>query len=217
MTVDGTNAQESSRPPAIAPLPRGGLEEIWDDPQFRMASYFSASLEMIGGLPNRWATVRDGLVRNACLEAFFVHVRLLSEFLVRRPPEKDFSARDFLWPAPTSEAAMRLGGKWFQEPSQHVVHFSRRRVPDQRADIQIIEDIEAYMREAADDVFAVAEEFVTALERASHRYAETLRLDLDRSRRLLASTSRDTSTHVEPSEQDQHSSSAASAGGRLAD
>ncbi len=79
-------------------------------------------------------------VRVACLEAFFMDVRAITDFLCCRPEAKlsssDFSARDWVadWqPVPVASAA-RLAKSWVIA-STHVAHFSRARLqqdPDNR-------------------------------------------------------------------------------------
>jgi hypothetical protein len=114
-----------------------------------------------------------------------VHVRLLAEFFVRRPAEKDFSALDFLWPVPKSDAAKRLGGERWEFASQNVVHFSRKRIPVDVAKFEPIDDLLRWMRDAGRDVFDVAEEFVAAVEKVGHPQAARLRRALDHSRAVL--------------------------------
>ena len=141
----------------LTPSPRR-LDAILDSPQFRRAAYISDSFEMVGHLPGLVFRTSDGLIANACLESFLVHVRLLAEFLVRRP-KKDFTAADFIaWPVPQTDAAQRLGQYWWEEASQHVVHFSQKRVPDNPKDVTQIQDLGKWMHEAATDVFEVAED-----------------------------------------------------------
>lgn len=176
---------EPPLPPATQPLPPGGLDAIWGDPHWRMTSYVQESLSMLGRLPARWKATEDRWIATACLESFMVHVRLMAEFLVRRPTERDFSALDFLWPVPTSDAAKRLAGERWLLASRHVVHFSRERVPEDLADVRPIGDVEEWMRAAARDVFEVAEGFVVAVEKAQHPQAERLRRFLDHNRLVL--------------------------------
>jgi hypothetical protein len=170
---------------AAKPLPPGGLWALWNDPAFRMASFLTESFSMVGQLPSRVADLDDQIVANACLESFFVHVRLLAEFLIRRPPAKDFSALDFLWPVPTTPEAKRLADQWWNVASKHVVHFSRTRVPDDIADVEVVQDVVGFMTEAARDAFAVAADFVAALERNAHDQAPMLRRSLTRNGEYL--------------------------------
>ena len=152
-----------------------------------MTAYLSESLDMVGQLPGRLAVERDPVVAYACLEACLVHVRLLAEFLVRRP-ERDFSALDFLWPVPSSPAAKRLRTKWWDVASQQVVHFSRNRIPEDVQNVEVVEDVVAWLCEAATDVFSVAEEFVEATEALGHREAGRLRWSLTKNKQRLAVT-----------------------------
>jgi hypothetical protein len=69
------------------------------------------------------------------------------------------------------------------------VHFSKDRVPEDLADVKPIDPFE-YMNEAAFDVFAVAEYFVSAVERAGHYMAGKLRDALNASRTAFEEGSR---------------------------
>jgi hypothetical protein len=39
---------EAPLPPAVEPLPPGGLEALWNDPHWRMASFVGESFKMVG-------------------------------------------------------------------------------------------------------------------------------------------------------------------------
>lgn len=64
------------------------------------------------------------------LDAFYVHIRLLAEFLLRTTKGGDFGPADFgtTWEAPEGAAATRLDEVW-DVASKYVVHFGGRRVP----------------------------------------------------------------------------------------
>jgi hypothetical protein len=169
------------------------LEEV-SDPRWQ-ADFFCVSLDMIGHLPGLVRSSKNGRVQVACFEAFLVHVRLIAEFLARPSKDKDFTARDFLsplsylWPRPSTDAGKRLRDKHWLTASKHVVHFSKDRVPADLADVKPIDPSE-YMSEAASDVFAVAEDFVSAVERAGHGLAGMLRGALNASRTAFEEGSR---------------------------
>jgi hypothetical protein len=94
------------------------------------------ALDMVSRLPD--AIHRpdlDGVVQVACLESFFVNVRLLAEFLVVPHPDrgapKDFKAWDLTanWSPTPANAVERLRNHWLLA-SQQVVHFSLSRIQD---------------------------------------------------------------------------------------
>lgn len=76
------------------------------------------------------------VVQNACLESFFVNVRLLAEFLQGWGSErKDFWAMTLLpsWVPADSDLAKRLQ-TWWVLASQHVVHFGKPRLANHAED-----------------------------------------------------------------------------------
>jgi hypothetical protein len=76
------------------------------------------------------------VVQNACLESFFVNVRLPSEFLLMKSTNSmDFQARELVpdYQPAQGEVAARLL-EWWQIASSHVVHFGKARLADREAD-----------------------------------------------------------------------------------
>ncbi|SCE11799.1 hypothetical protein GA0115240_139218 [Streptomyces sp. DvalAA-14] len=73
----------------------------------------------------------DDVVRAACMESFWVNVRLLAEFLARDPNPRDWNARDFVpeWGSANTETAARLNQAWTLA-SRHVMHLSKERTPN---------------------------------------------------------------------------------------
>ncbi|MGW2936102.1 hypothetical protein ACWDA7_30590 [Streptomyces sp. NPDC001156] len=99
----------------------------------------------------------DGVLRVACIESFFVNVRLVAEFLTKGLDPKDWRAPDFV-PGFTSQdtaAIDRLNDAWMLA-SRHVMHLSTKRTPD-LADIEPVtaEQIQRMAR----DCRAVYDEF----------------------------------------------------------
>lgn len=168
------------------PTPSIILAEV-SGQKWRMANYFGVSLEMVGKLPSLARQNTTSEIWVACFESFLTHVRAIAEFLVRRPSE-DFTAADFSsWPVPTSEAALRLRDVHWVIATKHVMHFSHERVPPDLPDP--IDPFEC-MDDAARDVFSVAEEFVSAVEREEGDLAVKFRLDLDMGRARFVSPTR---------------------------
>lgn len=101
--------------------------------QAQMISHAVHAMSMVRDLPryahDSQAEVPD-VVRAACLEAFFMNVRLIAEFLVRTPKKLDFSAASIVgeWTTEESAAVDRLRDQWWIVASRHVAHFSRERI-----------------------------------------------------------------------------------------
>ncbi|MFK0106419.1 hypothetical protein [Streptomyces sp. NPDC091217] len=73
----------------------------------------------------------DGVIRAACMESFWVNVRLLAEFLTRDAGSRDWRARDFVpgFASQDTAAIDRLSEAWALA-SRHVMHLSKDRTPD---------------------------------------------------------------------------------------
>ncbi|MFG3140928.1 hypothetical protein ACGFZA_32580 [Streptomyces sp. NPDC048211] len=76
----------------------------------------------------------DEVVRAACIESFWVNVRLLTEFLTHDKEKRDWRAVDFVpgWATTDAEAKSRLKDAWVLA-SRHVMHLSKDRTPDHDA------------------------------------------------------------------------------------
>lgn len=70
------------------------------------------------------------VAQTACLESFFMNVRLMADFLVRRTDARDFGAVTLVpkWVPTPADAANRLKEKWWPLASQLVAHFSMDRI-----------------------------------------------------------------------------------------
>ncbi|MFB7424717.1 hypothetical protein ACFC0K_15740 [Streptomyces hydrogenans] len=78
-----------------------------------------------------------GVLRVACIESFWVNVRLLTEYLVKFTTHADdIHVHDLVpnWEEPVGEVADRLKKDWITA-SKHVMHFSKQRTPEDLADI----------------------------------------------------------------------------------
>ena len=100
---------------------------------------------------------------DACLESFIVNVRLLSEFLIRGG-SMDHRAHELVpeWSAPPGQQTDRLGAKWWQLASRHVVHLSKQRSKDGPVD-----DRDQMLRDMRDDALFVWNDFSAAYLRAT--------------------------------------------------
>ncbi|MFG3294493.1 hypothetical protein ACGF3G_37535 [Streptomyces sp. NPDC048179] len=92
----------------------------------------------------------EGVVRAACIESFWVNVRLLAEFLVRGTDARDWQVQDFApgWVATDASAAERLRSAWALS-SQHVMHLSKTRTPENLTDVEPV-SAELYQQVARD-------------------------------------------------------------------
>ncbi|WP_392749295.1 hypothetical protein [Streptomyces sp. LN590] len=73
----------------------------------------------------------DEAIRAACIESFWVNVRLLTEFLTWGADKRDWRAVDFVpdWVTTDADAKARLDEAWVVA-SRHVMHLSKDRTPD---------------------------------------------------------------------------------------
>ena len=145
--------------------------------EVRQAGAFGASLQMAAHLPRAKDEANDPMVEVACLEAWFVHMRLLIEYFgLKRglTNPKDFTAKDLSWnPVPDEE----LADLW-DLASQHVVHFSRVRTSSRLSEIEPFDTSRHNLERLARKIFTVAEDFVTTLERTEHEQAAVFRMHL---------------------------------------
>jgi hypothetical protein len=118
----------------------------------------------IAGEYNAALDAGDAVKYMAMTDAFYVHVRLLAEFLVKEGKKTDFAPSDFgvVWNEPRDQAAERLGRAWVVA-SQHVMHFSGKRLLDQsEEDLDFTVGTDHYLDLAA-DVLEVFSAFVGAV------------------------------------------------------
>lgn len=165
----------------------GPSHEFWNrilSPEARQAGIVGGSFAMVAGLPRARKEAETPTVQIACLEAWFVHMRLLIEYLGLKPggeSTKDFSARAALW---TPEPDQELSDLWVTA-SQHVVHFSVARTPDLIKDIEPFDVSAENLERLARNVLMVASTFVQALEDHEDVTAPPLRVALDEARNVL--------------------------------
>ncbi|MFD8085566.1 hypothetical protein ACFV4F_28140 [Kitasatospora sp. NPDC059722] len=95
-------------------------------------------------------------IRVACIESFFVNVRLTADFLALKPDSRDLRAASLL-PGWEYQAAWdQLGSHW-NLASKHVMHMSTLRFPDDLGEIKQITSVQ--VEEMADDCRDVFERF----------------------------------------------------------
>lgn len=143
--------------------------ELMSSPEVRHAQQIAYSVEMVSDLAANYDSTLDRgefAVARAMLDSFYVHVRLLADFLVKRTHDLDFGPRDFGvdWAAPPEKpAAVRLIEYW-AIASKYVVHFGRPRVPENLEDLQAFRVSGEHFRLMAADALEVFDLFVREVE-----------------------------------------------------
>jgi hypothetical protein len=100
-------------------------------PEAQMEQQAHFAVQMVSALPGLIAAEElHPFAQVACLESFFINVRLMADFLVRTTDRRDFGAVTLLpdWVPTPSDAADRLRTKWWPLASQLVAHFSMERI-----------------------------------------------------------------------------------------
>ncbi|MGH3712943.1 MAG: hypothetical protein ACRDT4_05705 [Micromonosporaceae bacterium] len=149
-------------------------------PERQAITHVSLALTQVRDLPQYAAhdAAVDPTVRIACLEAFYVSVRLLAEFFVRKPAGKheDYTAWSFLpsWQPAPEDAAGRLGEQW-TIASQQVMHLSKKRIQEDVNNPRHEDTSEDGLRKIAADCDAVLRSFTEAYEADTARYVEGFR------------------------------------------
>lgn len=131
----------------------------------RRARQVAHSLNVIAELPRYVddAALPVGL-RVAAIDAFFIHLRLLIEFLIKKPDRNhpaihrdDYASGFHLGSA--DPALYRRLSTDFDFASQHVAHFSLDRLPaEESAGVDYVDA--ARLRSRAEDVFGAMEVFI---------------------------------------------------------
>jgi hypothetical protein len=103
-------------------------------------------------------------LRVAAIDAFFIHLRLLIEFLIKKPDRahpaihRDDYASGFNLGS-VDPALYRSLSSEFDFASQHVAHFSLNRLPaEESAGVEYLDA--ARLRSRAEDVFGAMEAFI---------------------------------------------------------
>jgi hypothetical protein len=144
------------------------FHERMNSQEMRLADQLAFSMRMITEIPVTYnATIDSGqsLQAVSMIDAFYVHLRLLGDFLVKPTKRFDIGPNDFgvIWTIPTSEAAARLSNYW-QVASKYVVHFGQARVPEQLVDLQSFEVNAQSMASMAEDALTVLASFIGTVE-----------------------------------------------------
>ena len=138
--------------------------------EMRQAHHVNYSVVMTSSIASEYdATVDSNHLTAAAsmVEAFWVHIRLLAEFLTKDLKGKDIGPADFgvAWDVPSSEEAMLLGEYW-DIASKHVVHFGRPRVPHDLSELDVFEVNSERFTRMVIDALTVYSQFMVQLRAA---------------------------------------------------
>ena len=137
----------------------------------RRGTQVAHSLNMIAELPDYVddATIPLAL-RAAAVDAFFIHLRLLIEFLIKPRDRRLIHRRNYTRHFHTGEALRSRLNADYDFAGRHVAHFNAERVP--AADSPIFEPVDcARLRSHADGVFAAMSAFARHLSATGSEYA----------------------------------------------
>jgi hypothetical protein len=137
----------------------------------RRGTQVAHSLNMIAELPDYVddATIPLAL-RAAAVDAFFIHLRLLIEFLIKPRDRRLIHRRNYTRHFHVEEALHGRLNADYDFASRHVAHFNAERVP--AADSPIFEPVDcARLRGHADDAFAAMSAFARHLSATGSEYA----------------------------------------------
>ena len=123
----------------------------------------------------------------AAVDSFFVHERLLIEFFVRRKAQNDIHRDDyttgFSLQTIDPSLAAKLNGAW-ELASQHVVHFSDDRVPQEGSpEVRYMTSADLVARAA--DIFTTANLFQKYLSSSQSIYTGDFKQLLDEAKSRL--------------------------------
>lgn len=138
-------------------------------PEQRRAHQVAFSVQVLSEIASNYNARIDGddlLAASTMVDAYYVNIRLMSEFLCRsEPPKADFGPRDFGvdWVPPDLPAVERLCALG-DVASKYVVHFSSRRVPDSLEGMKLFPVSEHDFRTGVEAVLEIYDRFVAAVE-----------------------------------------------------
>lgn len=148
-----------------------GYHQLLTDRATRHGQQLAYSLKLIGDIAAEYDSRvdrDDHLAALAMIDAFYVHLRLLAEFLTKKTKSDDFGPREFgvEWTTPSTAEAEGLKEDW-KDASGYVVHFSHRRVPENVNDLQGFGLGGTTFKQRATNALVVFAEFLRQLERAT--------------------------------------------------
>jgi hypothetical protein len=144
------------------------FEALQASPEVWRAHHVAYSVFMLGDIASSYDSAVDAgeFQRARCmLDAFYVHLRLIADFLVKQTSNMDFGPRDFgvSWSPLGTREAQALLQHW-QVASTYVVHFGRPRVPDHPGDLEVFRIGENSFRFMATDALVVFRQFLNLVE-----------------------------------------------------
>lgn len=171
--------------PDAGPMRTDRYMMAFTDPGVRHAHQVAYSVRMVAEIAAGYDGALDQsrlLLARCMLDSFYVHIRLLAEFLVKpapgtSKPTKDFGPSDFgiSWTPPTGEGPDRLLAVW-DVASKYVVHFGRPRVPESLDELRVFEIGGPYFRKLAIDALDCFTIFVDAVSGAAPTWQDGERL-----------------------------------------
>ncbi|MGW1157751.1 hypothetical protein ACWD48_05895 [Streptomyces sp. NPDC002519] len=137
-------------------------------PEDRALGFVDHAMDQVEGLLDyiTGPPTTPWVIRVACIESFWVNVRLLTEFLVKLTNEtRNCDARAFAptWTKPTGDTAQRLLNDW-NTASAYVMHMGKELAPEDLTDITPVTDED--LRQTAYDCRTVYEEFIETLRQS---------------------------------------------------
>ena len=137
-------------------------------PGSRQAEHVAYSVHMLGDIAVLYddAVDREEFLYARCMiDAFYVHVRLLADFLTMSTKGRDFGPEDFgvAWTKPDTPEAERLAEYW-SRASSYIVHFGRPRVPERLEDLEPFQVDGQAFRAMTADALNVLTDFLEQLE-----------------------------------------------------
>jgi hypothetical protein len=137
----------------------------------RRGTQVAHSLNMIAELP---AYVDDRAIpaalRAAAIDAFFIHMRLLIEFLIKPDDDRAICRRDYVKGFSLEQGLRTRLSADYDFASRHVAHLNYERVPAE--DSPIFEPVDGdSLGRHADDVFAAMSAFAQHLSATGSEYA----------------------------------------------
>lgn len=158
------------------------FQAIATDVRVCHAKQVAYSVDMVAEIAIAYDRVVDEgefLVARCMLDAFYVHLRLLAEFLVLSTKgKKDFGPADLgvtWWSAPEGPERERLKQLW-GVASKYVVHFSRARVPKDPQELAAFEVGGKRFRPLAGDALVLFSLFVDRVDAERPHWPDTARL-----------------------------------------
>lgn len=155
------------------------LDALNASKEVRVAHHVAYSLHILAEITTGYdQAVDEGqfLTARCMVDAFYVHLRLMAEFLVKNPRD-DIGPHDFgvKWTKPDCTEARNLI-QYHDDASKYVVHFGSRRVPVDLDDLASFDIGGAHWQERLTDVVAVFQCFLTVLENLASEWDQDVLL-----------------------------------------